>query len=274
MGLFGKKKNEPGQSEAEMGFLDHLEELRWHIIRALIWVLGAAVVVFFLKGLVFDTLIFGPTREEFGTYKFFCDKIGLICFGPNNLRIITKELGEQFLCHIKVSFWLGLVVSFPLVFREFWKFVKPGLYKNEKKVTRGVVFICSLLFIAGVLFGYFVVAPFAVTFLSNYAVSMDVENTLTLNSLVSYMTMFTIPTGVVFELPIVVYFLAKLGVIYPSTMKSYRKHAIIAILVLAAVITPPDVVTQFLIGIPLYILYEISIIICGRVNPDLKSTES
>jgi len=276
MALWKKKNKElgSGTDEAEMSFLDHLEELRWHIMRSLISIVVVAIVVFLFRNIVFDKVILGPTRDSFFTYRFFCDNLGLLCFGPQDLQLITKELGEQFFCHIRVSLWLGLIVSFPLVFNEIWKFIKPGLHSKERKVTRGVVFTCSMLFISGVSFGYFVVAPFAITFLSNYSVSPDIANTITLRSLVSYMTMFTLPTGLVFELPIVVFFLAKLGLLYPSMMRTYRKHSIIIILGLSAIITPPDVVTQFLIGIPLYILYEISIIICARTNPDPKTTDS
>jgi sec-independent protein translocase protein TatC len=164
---------------------------------------------------------------------------------------------------------LGFVVAFPYVFYEIWRFVKPGLHKNEKNATRGVVFVCSLLFISGVLFGYYVISPFAISFLSNYTVGELTVNAPTLSSYVGYMIMFTLPAGLIFELPIVVYFLAKMGIMGPKTMKMYRKHALVGILVLAAMITPPDVITQFLIAIPLYTLWEISIIIAKRVYKEV-----
>ncbi|MCL4110252.1 UNVERIFIED_CONTAM: hypothetical protein GTU68_030636 [Idotea baltica] len=185
------------------------------------------------------------------------------------MEILPRLLGEQFLVHIKTSAILGFICAFPYVFWEVWKFIKPGLYKKEQKHARGIVFTCSILFMMGVVFGYFVIAPFALNFLGNYTVGTSVSNSTSLASYVSYMTMFTLPTGIVFELPVVVYFLSKVGLVTPEFMKKYRKHSIVFILVLAAIITPPDIVTQFLIGIPVYILYEISIVISKRVQPDL-----
>ena len=188
-----------------------------------------------------------------------------LCMVPPAFQLIATEFGEKFIVHIKVSVMLGFVVSFPYVFYQFWSFIAPGLYEEERKAARGVVFICSSLFIAGILFGYFIISPFAVSFLAGYEIK-DVASTTTLSSYVSYMMMFTIPTGVIFELPVVVFFLAKVGLITAEFMQTYRRHAFVVILILAAIITPPDVVTQLLIGFPLYILYEISIIIARRVE--------
>ena len=265
----------PAQSKDpnEMTFLEHLEALRWHIIRSLAAIVLVGIGVFLAKGFVFGKVILGPTEQSFLTYRFICGLSETMCFYPQGLEIITRDLAEQFLSHIKVSIWIGLVVAFPYVFWEFWRFVKPGLYDNERKVSRGVVFVCSMLFITGVLFGYFVIAPFAVTFLSTYSVSENVLNTTTLTSLVNSMTMFTIPTGIIFELPIVVYFLSKLGIVTANGMKKYRKHAAVVILIMAAIITPPDVITQFLIGIPLYFLFEVSIVIAARVEKKQKEAD-
>lgn len=260
--------NKPSK-EAEMSFLDHLEELRWHIIRSLIAIVSVAIVVFLMDDLIFDKIIFGPKKEWFPTYHFFCDTFGQMC-APPDFQIIPRELGEIFFTHLKVSFWLGLIVSFPYIFWEFWRFIKPGLYAHERKAIRGIVFICSVLFFTGILFGYYVIAPFGVSFLGSYTVSEEAFNGCSLASYVSYMTMFTIPTGLVFELPILVYFLAKVGLITPEFMAKYRKHSLIVILILAAVITPPDLVTQILIGIPVYFLYEVSIIIAKRVAKNNK----
>ena len=257
----------------EMTFLEHLEALRWHIIRSLAAIVLVGIGVFIAKDFVFGMVILGPTQQSFLTYQFICDLSEAMCFYPEGLEIITRDLAEQFLSHIKVSIWIGLIVAFPYVFWEFWRFIKPGLYENERKVSRGVVFVCSALFIMGVLFGYFVIAPFAVTFLSTYSVSENVLNTTTLTSLVNSMTMFTIPTGIVFELPVVVYFLSKLGLVTANGMKKYRKHAAVVILIMAAIITPPDVITQFLIGIPLYFLFEVSILIAARVEKKQKEAD-
>ncbi|MDX1408492.1 MAG: twin-arginine translocase subunit TatC [Saprospiraceae bacterium] len=254
------------KSPDEMTFLEHLEALRWHLLRALASIVVVGIGVFLAKDFIFDVVILGPTKQDFATYQWICNVSEKLCFFPEGLEIITRDIAEQFLSHIKVSIWIGLVVAFPYVFFEFWQFVKPGLYEKEKKAARGVVFVCSFLFITGVLFGYFVIAPFAVTFLSSYSVSPDVLNTVTLTSLVNSMTMFTIPTGIVFELPVLAYFLAKVGLITADFLSKYRKHAFVVILIMAAIITPPDVITQFLIGIPIYLLFELSIVIARRVE--------
>lgn len=247
-----------------MSFLDHLEELRWHIIRSLVSVFFFAIIVFMFKDLVFDKIILAPKRESFITYKIICGISDFFCFKPPNFRILPRELGEQFFTHIKVSIWLGIIISFPYIFWEMWRFIKPGLYKNEQQAARGVVFVCSTLFLLGVLFGYFIISPFAVSFLAGYNISPEVISSPTLASYVSSITMFTIPSGIIFELPIVVYFFSRIGLLSPEIMKKYRKHAIVIILLFAAVITPPDVVTQFLIGIPVLFLYELSISISRR----------
>lgn len=250
--------------EKEMSFLDHLEELRWHIIRSVIAILVIAIVMFVSKDFVFEQIILAPKKEGFFTYQFFCNLSEITCFYPPKFDLITRELGEQFFVHIKVSFWLGLIAAFPYVFYEFWKFIRPGLYQKEQKAARGIVVICSLLFFTGILFGYYTIAPFAITFLAGYQVGEAAINAPTLSSFVNYMTMFTVPSGIVFQLPVFVYFLAKVGLVTPELMRNYRKHAFLMILVMSAIITPPDVITQFLIGIPVFVLYEISIGIAKR----------
>lgn len=260
------------QEDKEMSFLDHLEELRWHIVRAIGSIVLCGIVVFILGETVFRNVIFGPKEEWFLSYKAMCalsQAVGLgdnLCFSPNQFDVISVGFAETFVTHIKVSFIGGFVVAFPYVFYQFWSFIKPGLYEEEQKAARGTVFICSTLFILGVLFGYFVISPFAVNFLSSYTMGGIVNNSPTLSSYVSYMTMFVVPTGIAFELPVVVYFLSKVGLITPDFLRTYRRHSVVVILVLAAIITPPDVVTQCLIGIPIYFLYEAGIIISARVH--------
>ena len=266
----GEKQKRIGQPAGEMSFLDHLEQLRWHMIRAIIATALIAIVIFLAKDLIFDVIIFGPKKPTFVTYEFFCGLSDRFCFSPPDFDVITRKLEERFVTHIKVSIILGIIVAFPYIFWEIWRFVKPGLYKEEQRATRGVVFISSFLFLSGIAFGYFVISPFAITFLAGYDVS-DTLATVTLGDFVSLMTMFTFPAGLIFELPIVVYFLSKIGLLTPEFMKKYRRHSFIIILILAAVITPPDVITQFLIGLPLYFLYEISIIISRRVNKNLEA---
>ncbi|MCP4438299.1 MAG: twin-arginine translocase subunit TatC [Aureispira sp.] len=256
----------------EMTFVEHLEELRMHIMRSVIVIVAVAIVVFFATDIILTKVIFAPIQSDFLTYKVFCalsHKIGLegaLCYDPTTIKLITLDMGEAFLLHIKICFFGGLIVSFPYVLWEAWKFIRPALYNNEINATRGVVSVSSFLFLLGVCFGYFVMAPFAINFLVNYNLPMinDGGNMIKATSYINYMIMFTIPTGVLFELPIVVYYLSKIGLVTDAGMRTYRRHAIIAILLLAAVVTPPDVMTQIIIGIPIYFLYEISINIAAK----------
>lgn len=265
----GKKtelQNKGASEEAEMSFLDHLEELRWHIIRSALAILAFAIVCYIFESWVFNNIIFWPKNNSFPTYRFFCWMSEATCFQPPVFNLQVKEMGEQFFTSLKVCASLGFIISFPYIFWEFWKFLKPGLYPKEQKAARGIVFYCSSLFLMGALFGYFVIAPFAIKFLVGYNLSDDILIDPTLASYVGYLTMLTIPTGIVFELPIVVYFLSKIGILTPDFMRQYRKHAIIVILILSATITPPDVTSQILIGVPLLLLYELSIHISKRVE--------
>jgi len=255
----------------EMTFFDHLEELRMHILRALLGVVIAAILLFVFQKWFFAYIIFGPTHADFISYQAICDLsnwVGLgdrMCFSPPEFRKQAIGFGEAFITSIKVSIIGGIIAAFPYVFWEVWSFIRPGLYPEERRYTRGVVFICSFLFFLGVLFGYFIIAPFAVNFLAGYTIP-GVENSPTLNSFINYMIMFTAPAGLIFELPVLVFFLTKIGLLSSDTMRTYRRHSIIVILLLSAIITPPDVITQFLIAIPLSVLYEISIWIAKRVE--------
>lgn len=244
-----------------MSFLDHIDALRGHLFRSAAYVTIVAIILFLQKHFIFDTVILGPLHEDFVTYRFFCELSDLTCISPSNVKIITRELSEQLIIHLKVSFFMGIIVAFPLVFWEFWKFVKPGLYDKEVRATSGIIFWCTFLFLFGVLFGYYVLAPFSIAFLASYNVSDKVESTATLSSYVDSMTMYTMATGLVFELPLVVYFLAKLGIMGPQFMKTYRRHAVVIIAIIAAIITPPDVTSMLVVTIPLMLLYEFSIYI-------------
>lgn len=263
----------------EMSFLDHLEELRWHIIRGIMYILVGGIVLFVFQEWLFDTVIFGPTHKDFISYRLFCQwshALGLgetMCITPPEFTAQAIGVGEPFIMAIKVAIVGGFVVGFPFVFWEMWKFIRPGLYSKERHATRGAVFVCSALFLTGVTFGYFVVAPFGVRFLIGYTIP-GVENVPTLSSLIGYMMMFTIPSGIIFELPVIVYVLSRIGLVTPADMRKYRRHAIVGILIVAGVFTPPDAVTQFLIGIPLFFLYEISILISARVEKQLAKKEA
>lgn len=258
--------------EAEMSFIEHLEELRWHLIRGIIAIAIFTILIFISASFVFDMIILGPSRSDFVTYSYLCqlsEKINLkiICIDKVSFTLTNIEMAGQFLIHIKSSIVLGFIVAFPYLFYEIWKFIRPGLYSNERKNTQGIVLFSSLFFFLGILFGYFILAPFSINFLGSYFVSEDVSNNVTLSSYVSTLTTLVLASGFIFELPMVVFILSKLQLINAPLMRKYRKHSFVAILFFAAIITPPDVVSQLLIGFPLFILYEFSILIAGRVNP-------
>ena len=252
-------------SEKEMSFLEHLEELRWHIIRSVGAIVLIGIFVFWQRDIVIE-ILYAPRYETFPTYRLICNSLGVFCDVPQ-FQIIFKDLGERFFTHLKTSVWLGIILGFPYLFWEFWRFIKPGLYDHEKKAARGIVSVCSFLFFVGVAFGYFVIAPFAISFLAGYEFGTDnsIVST-TLSSYVSYMTMITLPTGMIFQLPVVAFFLGKAGLISSDMMKRFRRHAVVLIFILAAIITPPDVITQFLIAMPLMGLYQIGIIVVKRIE--------
>jgi sec-independent protein translocase protein TatC len=258
-------------ANSEMSFLDHLEELRWHIIRSLLAIFIFAVVAFLAKQIVFDKIILAPKTPEFWTNRILCRlgeavNIPKLCINSKPFDLKSIYMAGQFMAHIKISLLSGLILAFPYVFYEFWRFIKPALYHNEKQHARGAIFYISLLFALGVLFGYYIISPMSVNFLGSYRVSEMVENEINLMSYVSTVASVTLASGVVFELPAVVYFLSKVGLVTPAFMKKYRRHALIVILVLAAIITPPDVFSQILVSIPLIFLYELSISISKRVQ--------
>jgi len=269
-----KASTEHTDNKSEMTFIEHLEELRWHLIRAMVAISVITIIVFIAKNFVFYTVILGPSDAKFFTYETICTigrKLRLadsFCFEELPFKIINTDMAGQFLIHLKTSFVLGFILAFPYVLYEIWKFIEPGLYINEKKYTRGIVIFGSLFFFVGVLFGYFVLAPFSINFLGSYSVSDTVKNTINLASYISTLTTLILASGVVFELPMIVYILAKLGLITAKDMRTYRKHGFIAMLIFAAIITPPDLTSQIIIALPLYILYEFSILIAKRVNPD------
>ena len=253
-------------TEKEMSFLDHLEELRWHLIRALIAIVVFAVAAFLAKDFVWNTLILGPSRPDFLTFRVLCaagerlNSDGL-CIEELPFIIQSRKMTGQFSMHITSSVVLGLIFSFPYVFWEMWRFISPGLYINEKRHARGAVFFVSLLFLIGVLFGYYIIAPLSINFLSHYQVDPTVMNEFDITSYVSTVTMIILACAFVFQLPVVVYFLSKIGFITPRLMRRFRRHAIVVILILGALLTPPDPISQILIAIPLLGLYEISIFI-------------
>lgn len=246
----------------EMSFLDHLEQLRWHIFRSAIAVCVAAIAVFSYQDWIFKYIILAPKDQDFITFRILCKLGPNFCYTPPKFDLVTRELGEQFTQSMYVGVWLGVIVASPYILWEIWRFVRPGLYKKEQEAVSGIVLICAFLFILGVCFGYFVMAPFSIAFLASYTVGA--VNMPTLSSYISYMTMFTLPIGLVFELPVILFFMTKIGVITPSFLKKYRRHAVVLIVIAAGVITPPDVLSQVLVCVPLLLLYEVSILVCTR----------
>ena len=255
----------------EMSFIDHLEELRWHLIRSVASILVFAIAAFVSKEFIFHDLILGPSRPDFYTYRKLCE-LGAylgrpeLCIKDISFTLQSREMSSQFTTHMTVSGIIGLVMAFPYTFWEIWRFIRPGLYPREQKNSRGAVFFVSLLFFVGTLFGYFIAAPLSINFLASYTVDPAIKNEFDLASYISTLTTMTFACALMFELPMIVYFLAKAGILSPEIMKVYRRHAIVVILVIAAVISPPDVMSMLLIAIPLLLLYELSITIAKVVR--------
>ncbi|MFY0591642.1 twin-arginine translocase subunit TatC [Roseivirga sp.] len=257
--------------EEEMGFLDHLEELRWHLVRAVASVLVFSVIAFFFKDFIFDVLILGPTESNFWTYRMLCELSTVLdtpalCLEPFEMDIQNRNITGQFVWHIKSSLVVGLLIAFPYAFWEIWRFVKPGLRSNEKKASRGIVFVVTVLFLSGVVFGYFIVTPLSFNFLQNYMLSPKIDNNYDLSNIIGMVATLSLACGLMFQLPVVTYILSKAGIVTPKLMRSYRRHSFVVILVISAIITPPDVMSQVLIALPLTFLYEVSILVSKRIE--------
>ncbi|MEH6680902.1 MAG: twin-arginine translocase subunit TatC [Sediminicola sp.] len=255
----------------EMSFLDHLEELRWHLIRSTLAVLIFGTVAFVMSDFIFDTVIFGPKRADFPTYKFFCKMSNVMgfsdafCSDEPLFRLQSREMAGQFSAHIWTSIWAGFIVGFPYLLYEMWKFISPGLYDKERNNARGFIFIASLLFFMGVLFGYYIVAPLSINFLGSYTISDEVFNDIDIASYIATVRSSVIACGLIFELPIIIFFLTKVGLVTPEILKKYRKIALVVVLIISAVITPPDVASQVVVAVPILILYQVSIYMSGYV---------
>jgi sec-independent protein translocase protein TatC len=251
--------------DVEMTFVDHLEALRWHLVRGLSVTGILAIIAFFNRTIIFDGIILAPKNLNFASYRWACEFsnfIGLgdrLCLKTITFEVFNLQMAGQFTQHIIVSFIAGIIVGFPFLAWEMWRFLKPALSAKERTYASGIVFYTSLLFFMGVLFGYYVICPVSIQFLGSYHVSAEVANQINLTSYISTITMITLATSIIFELPILVYFLTKIGLITPDLMRQYRKHALIIILIVSAVITPPDIASQILLAIPFFILYEVSI---------------
>lgn len=253
------------KNQNEMSFLDHLEDLRWLLVRSTIAIIIMAIITYFISDYLFDVVIFGPTRPTFFTYTFFCElshSLGFaesICITEMPFIIQNTEMEGQVNVFIWICILAGFILSFPYILWEIWKFISPALYTNEKKNAKIFIFFSSLLFFLGVIFGYFVVIPMSVNFVATFTVSDVVKNQFTLDSYIGMVKTSILASGLFFELPIIIYFLTKLGLVTPTFLRTYRKYAIVLILIIAAIVTPPDVVSQTIVAIPMLLIYETSI---------------
>lgn len=259
-------------NSAEMSFIDHLEELRWHIIRAVIAVLVAAIVVFIYSDFVVDTILFGPTKSDFISARWLChlgESLGTsaLCFKQVETKFLETTMTGQFIASFTLAFIGGFVVAFPYIFWEFWRFVKPALSEKELRRTRGLIFWVSLLFFTGVAFGYFILTPFMVNFYFNYKLSEQIQIMPTFSDYLENLIYTTVGIGVLFQMPLLVMLLAKIGFVTAKFLRKYRRHAFVIILIAAAIITPStDPFSLTIVTIPLYLLFEASIIIASRIN--------
>jgi sec-independent protein translocase protein TatC len=260
----------------EMSFLDHLEDLRWHLIRSTLAILIAGVGAFMASRFIFDTIIFGPKKMSFPTYKYLCkisqyfDFESTFCGESFPFTIQNRTMGGQFSADIWTAIYAGMVIAFPYIIYQLWSFIGPGLHENERKHSRGFIFITSFLFFLGVLFGYYVVTPLSINFLGTYSVSSEITNEIDLGSYISLVRSSSLASGFVFELPIIIYFLTKIGLVTPEYLRKYRKYALVIILILSAIITPPDVASQVIVAIPILVLYQVSIYISAVVVRNQK----
>lgn len=267
------------KNNTEMSFLDHLEELRWHLIRATAAIMIAGTVAFIFSRSIFKIIIFGPLDMSFPTYSILCKSANFInvetsfCGDSLPMIIQNRTMAGQFSADIWVSITFGFIIAFPYVIYQFWKFISPGLHENERKHSRGFIIISSLLFFLGVLFGYFIVTPLSINFLANYNISEIVDNQIDISSYIALVRASAIASGLVFELPIIIYFLTKIGLVTPEFLKKYRKYALIIVLILSAIITPPDIASQVIVAIPILILYQVSIYISKVVIRNQKRKE-
>lgn len=272
--------NEEEEGEGkEMSFLSHLEELRWHVIRAGASILVFAIIAFVYIQEIYHYVIVAPSRPDFWTYRMLCklsDITGYedLCVKSLNFKLQLIGMGDAFTMSMTSSVIAGLIFAFPYAFWEVWRFIKPGLKPSERRSARGAVFYVTFLFFSGVLFGYYVVSPLAINFLANYTLDPSIINEFSLASYISLVATLTLACGVAFQLPIVVYVLSKIGVLTPAFMREYRKHSMIVILIVAAIITPsPDIYSQVLVAIPLFMLYELSIMVSAKVEREKLQEE-
>jgi sec-independent protein translocase protein TatC len=267
-------ENNQDEVSLQMSFMQHLDALRWHLVRSAIAIVVIGVALFCYNNFLFDTVIFGPLKQDFFSYKALCaigHKIGagdVMCMTIKPMQLQTLAASEQFFTHMWIAILGGIILAFPYIIYELWKFIKPALKNTESAPAKLFVIVASVLFIIGILFGYFILFPMSYNFLINYNLSDGnfVHTQNTLDDYISLISTMTLVSGIVFELPIMVYLLSKIGLLTPTFMRNYRKYAVVVILIVAAVITPsPDITSQMVVAIPMYLLYEISIFVSAYV---------
>jgi len=267
-------ENNQDEVSLQMSFMQHLDALRWHLVRSAIAIVVIGVALFCYNNFLFDTVIFGPLKQDFFSYKALCaigHKIGagdVMCMTIKPMQLQTLAASEQFFTHMWIAILGGIILAFPYIIYELWKFIKPALKNTESAPAKLFVIVASVLFIIGILFGYFILFPMSYNFLINYTLSDGnfVHTQNTLDDYISLISTMTLVSGIVFELPIMVYLLSKIGLLTPTFMRNYRKYAVVVILIVAAVITPsPDITSQMVVAIPMYLLYEISIFVSAYV---------
>jgi len=273
LSLFGWRKKNP-EEKAEMSFIEHLEVLRGHLFRSVLAIAAGAIVFIIYDDFIVKKVLMGPTHADFPTYKWLCNfghAVGLgdkMCMKEIGLKMQSTSVSGQFSMYFTLIFIGGIIVAFPYIFWEFWRFIKPALTKKELSKTRGVIFWVSLLFFSGILFGYFIIAPYTVNFFATFQLDENIENIWTITSYIDTLVPLILGTGLAFQLPLVMFFLAKVGLMSPDFLRRNRKYAIVIILILAGIITPPDVISQVICTIPLMLLYEISILLTAKVQKE------
>jgi sec-independent protein translocase protein TatC len=275
-----KAIKEKGQTmEAEMSFFDHLEALRWHLVRAAIAIVIFTAGAFYFYDFIFDTIIMGPAKPSFWTYRMLCNLGDYLhrdgfCINKININLINTEMAGQFTLQINSSLLIGITLGFPYLLWELWRFIRPALHEKERKAASGFVFYATFLFVLGIMFGYYVITPESINFLSGYTVSAKIQNLFSIDSYISSVATLTLATGVVFELPILVYVLSSLGILTAKFMRETRRYAVVVILIVAAVVTPtPDMLTMLVVSFPLFILYEVGIMVSAVVEKRKKARE-
>lgn len=275
-------KRRQTQERSEMTFIDHLEELRWHIIRSLVAVAIVAIVIFLNIQWVFDKIIAGPIRQDFVSYQAFCDlsqwlRLGdTLCMKPVKIEMLNTTFGGQFFSSFSIAFIGGIVAAFPYIFWEFWRFIKPALRPGELTHTRFVIFWVSFFFFLGAAFGYFILGPFTFNFLATFEISAMnmVQTRPTIADYIDNLTNLVLGCGIAFELPVLAFMLTKVGLITPAFLRAKRKFAVVIILIAAAIITPsPDWISQLIVFLPLMLLYELGVVVSARIYKEEQRKE-